>query len=69
MLFLIYFLLVFLVIGIVRVSSRKRLADLVVALLGGVLVILSILDATTQPLGRVYPARASTANAASTQHS
>ena len=69
MLFLIYFLLVFLVIGIVRVSSRKRLADLVIALLGGVLVILSILDATTQPLGRVYPARVSTTNAASTQQS
>ena len=42
---------------------------LIVALLGGVLVILSILDATRQPLGRVYPARASTTNAASTQQS
>ncbi|WP_104199106.1 hypothetical protein [Cryobacterium sp. Y29] len=47
----------------------ELVAGLVVALLGGVLVSLSILDATTQPLGRVYPARASTANAASTQHS
>ncbi|WP_129590539.1 hypothetical protein [Cryobacterium aureum] len=51
------------------IGLTEVIVGLVAALLGGVLVILSILDATRQPLGRVAPAGAPTADAASAQQS
>ncbi|TFD88994.1 hypothetical protein [Cryobacterium serini] len=51
------------------IGLTELVAGLIVTLLGGVLVILSILDATRQPLDRVSSAGAPTVDAASTRPS